>query len=212
MHWLPVWDCIKLKIVILCYHVVHGLGSVYMSELLWPYQPSKTACSVHTSFSTVLYQTGEVLPSLILFLWPQYSESCFVSSKWGHSLLFGLDLPLSKIPRVIGLPWLFLSPPFSYLCISSCSWECELCMWRYVLSAWMSCLSQSLGLVPYCSPVSCKVHQAYLHLGKMCYLNPIIIINTTTTIIIVIVIIVILILLIIYDNFVSLWCFMATSF
>lgn len=96
--------------------------------------------------------------------------------------------------------FLHLSPISAFLHVPgsvNCAYESMYCL--------LECnLSQSLGLVPYCSPVSCKVHQAYLHLGKMCYLNPIIIINTTTTIIIVIVIIVILILLIIYDNFVFL--------
>ena len=42
LHWLPIHSRIKYKIILLTFKAVHGLAPTYLSELVAPYQPTRS--------------------------------------------------------------------------------------------------------------------------------------------------------------------------
>ena len=42
LHWLPVSECIKYKVVCMCFSAISGSGPAYFSELLHVYSPDCT--------------------------------------------------------------------------------------------------------------------------------------------------------------------------
>ena len=42
LHWLPISERIKYKVVCMCFHAINGSGPTYLSELLRIYTPSRT--------------------------------------------------------------------------------------------------------------------------------------------------------------------------
>ena len=48
LHWLPISERIKYKVVCMCFSAIGGSGPAYLSELLHVYTPSRTLCSSDT--------------------------------------------------------------------------------------------------------------------------------------------------------------------
>ena len=42
LHWLPVKDRISFKLLLLTFKALHGLAPIYISELIKPYNPSRS--------------------------------------------------------------------------------------------------------------------------------------------------------------------------
>ena len=42
LHWLPMYSCIKYKMLLLTFKALHGLASSYITEILQPYKPSRS--------------------------------------------------------------------------------------------------------------------------------------------------------------------------
>ena len=42
LHWLPILERIKYKVVCMCFSAINGSGSAYLSELLHVYAPFRT--------------------------------------------------------------------------------------------------------------------------------------------------------------------------
>ena len=42
LHWLPIEQRIRFKILVTCYKCLNGLAPVYLSELIVPYMPSRS--------------------------------------------------------------------------------------------------------------------------------------------------------------------------
>jgi hypothetical protein len=53
LHWLPVRARIEFKVASLCYRSLHGLAPTYLSELLVPYQPSRSLRSADAGHLSV---------------------------------------------------------------------------------------------------------------------------------------------------------------
>ena len=53
LHWLPITQCITFKILIITYKALHGLAPAYITELLTPYQPTRSLRSESQSLLTV---------------------------------------------------------------------------------------------------------------------------------------------------------------
>ena len=45
LHWLPISERIKYKVVCMCFSAINGSGPAYLSELSHVYTPSRTLCS-----------------------------------------------------------------------------------------------------------------------------------------------------------------------
>ena len=94
LHWLPVKARIQYKIDCLCFQCLsHNTMPPYLSDLLHPYQPSRTLCSLDTSllslFSSSLL-SGDLWQKIFLCFWPHCLEfltlslrktQCFSTSK-----------------------------------------------------------------------------------------------------------------------------------
>ncbi len=53
LHWLPVRFRIDFKVLLLVFKCLNGLGPSYLSDLLLPYQPSRTLRSSGTGLLTI---------------------------------------------------------------------------------------------------------------------------------------------------------------
>ena len=81
LHWLPVKARIQYKIACLCFQCLsHNTMPPYLSDLLYPYQPSRTLCSLDISLLSV--------PRFCLETFGRRSFSVFGPTVWN-------SLPLS---------------------------------------------------------------------------------------------------------------------
>ena len=53
LHWLPVKDRISFKLLLLTFKALHGLAPIYISELIKPYNPSRSLCSSTLNYLSV---------------------------------------------------------------------------------------------------------------------------------------------------------------
>ena len=53
LHWLPVKDRISFKLLLLTFKALHGLAPVYISELIKPYNPSRSLRSSTLNYLSV---------------------------------------------------------------------------------------------------------------------------------------------------------------
>ena len=78
LHWLPVKYCIIYKILLLTYKCLHGMGPIYLQELLKKYKP---VCNLRSSAQLRL------ITSITSTQYGQRSFSAAASELWN-------DLPL----------------------------------------------------------------------------------------------------------------------
>ena len=81
LHWLPVKARIQYKIACLCFQCLcHNTMPPYLSDLLHPYQPSRTLRSLDTYSSSLLFR--DLRKKIFLYLWPLCLEfPTFISQK-----------------------------------------------------------------------------------------------------------------------------------
>ena len=53
LHWLPVKDRISFKLLLLTFKALHGLAPIYISELIKPYNPSRSLRSSTLNYLSV---------------------------------------------------------------------------------------------------------------------------------------------------------------
>ena len=53
LHWLPVKDRIRFKLLLLTFKALHGLAPIYISELIKPYNPSRSLRSSTLNYLSV---------------------------------------------------------------------------------------------------------------------------------------------------------------
>ena len=63
LHWLPVVNHIKFKILLLVFKIKHGFAPTYLSDLLQPMIPSR---SLRSSIKNMLISNILLVPALIL--------------------------------------------------------------------------------------------------------------------------------------------------
>ena len=52
-HWLPIVCRVDCKLLVLTYKAMHNDAPVYLCELVYPYQPTRTLCSANNSMLQV---------------------------------------------------------------------------------------------------------------------------------------------------------------
>ena len=71
LHWLAVKARIHYKIACLCFQCLsHNTMSPYLSDLLHPYQPSRTLRSLDTSAFSSSLLSGNLWQKIFLCFWP----------------------------------------------------------------------------------------------------------------------------------------------
>lgn len=103
------------------------------------------------------YQTEEVRPSLLLFLWPCVCNALPLSLRTVQMLhAFRSGLETSNLGKYILLTTLIVLSPSFPVCVHSCSWQCSVCM-CVCMRAWLWCpfLSLPLTLTPLFEPSVC---------------------------------------------------------
>ena len=53
LHWLPVKDRVSFKLLLLTFKALHGLAPIYISELIKPYNPSRSLRSSTLNYLSV---------------------------------------------------------------------------------------------------------------------------------------------------------------
>ena len=61
LHWLPIEQCVKFKVLILVYKAVNNLAPPYLSELLQPYVPSRGLRSSDQTLLKVPFTTSSLI-------------------------------------------------------------------------------------------------------------------------------------------------------
>ena len=75
LHWLPISEYIKYKVVCMCFSAINGSGPAYLSELLHVYTPSHTLCSSSDTRMLEIQQYKRKTPGFRTF-------SCFGPHIW----------------------------------------------------------------------------------------------------------------------------------
>ena len=91
LHWLPVKARIQYKIACLCFQCLsHNTMPPYLSDLLYPYQPPRTLCSLDTSLLSVPRFCLETFGQRSFCFWPHCLEFLtFISQK--NSVFFNFQ-------------------------------------------------------------------------------------------------------------------------
>ena len=75
LHWLPIWERIKYKVICMCFSAINGSGPAYLSELLHVYTPSRT---LHSSSDTRMLEIQQYRHKTRGF----HTFSCFGPHIW----------------------------------------------------------------------------------------------------------------------------------
>ncbi|KAI4892244.1 hypothetical protein NFI96_029210, partial [Prochilodus magdalenae] len=86
LHWLPVTERIRYKILLLTFKALHGLPPTYLSALLHPYVPSRLSATVMMVNSVSL---------IILLMLPDSPKTVLVSSRPSGRVLEGSSVTLN---------------------------------------------------------------------------------------------------------------------
>ena len=75
LHWLPILERIKYKVVCMCFSAINGSGSAYLSELLHVYTPF---CTLRSSSDTRMLEIQQYKRKIHGFR----TSSCFGPHIW----------------------------------------------------------------------------------------------------------------------------------
>ena len=126
LHWLPVKARIQYKIACLCFQCqCHNTMPSYLSDILHPYLPPRTLCSLDTSLLTI--------PRFCLETYGRRSFSVFGPTVWN-------SLPLSLRKTQCFSTFKRKLKTYLFQCLKSISADVCKCVLLYMSFSWHACV------------------------------------------------------------------------